>query len=258
MKTRNFLSRIKHNLKIKTGNLPMPSEYLLPIEIKKLGIIKNAFQNKLDTFSQTTKENFFKEFMIRFIYNTCAIDGNRIKKKAIKNILLHNKYPSKEPELINDILNSKKGLDFVFNTKEKLTKNLLFKLHEIIMEDIDHNAGKLRDHDVEIYGSMYMPSGYEILELEIEKLIQWYKETNLHVFEKAAIFHLRLVSIHPFLDGNGRLARLLFNFILWKNKYPMIVFPVSKKKEYFDALENCHIQDSPRPFINWMKKLYLG
>lgn len=71
-------------------------------------------------------------------------------------------------------------------------------------------------------------------------LIQWYNEEekagNLSPVELAALFHYRYIRIHPFEDGNGRIARLIVNFILLRHNYPMIVVLSRKKKAYLNAL----------------------
>lgn len=71
-------------------------------------------------------------------------------------------------------------------------------------------------------------------------LVDWYNEEErkgaMHPVELAALFHYRYIRIHPFEDGNGRIARLLVNYILARHHYPMIVVRSRKKTEYLDAL----------------------
>src|SRR5690554_8215102 len=76
-------------------------------------------------------------------------------------------------------------------------------------------------------------------------LVNWYngaeKENNLHPVELASLFHYRFIRIHPFQDGNGRIARLLVNYILLKHGYPMIIVPSKDKEKYLDSLNKSDI-----------------
>ena len=82
-------------------------------------------------------------------------------------------------------------------------------------------------------------------------LVDWYnkaeKEGKLSPVELAALFHYRYIRIHPFEDGNGRIARLMVNFILTRHDYPMIVVRSRKKSEYLEALHQADIEVGPLP-----------
>ena len=71
-------------------------------------------------------------------------------------------------------------------------------------------------------------------------LVDWYNEAEqsgkFTPIELAAIFHYRYIRIHPFEDGNGRIARLMVNYILTRHSYPMIVVRSRKKNDYLEAL----------------------
>ncbi|MBN1377079.1 Fic family protein [Candidatus Woesearchaeota archaeon] len=260
IKKESYIKKLRRffSAKLEKKDLPLPTEFLAPEEVKKLDLIKKTFQAKYSKLSEIQKQDFLDDFLVRFTYNTNAIDGNPLSFSATKKILLQEKHSSNKPEnYIREVSNMRNAFKFILDYKGRINRKLMFDLHKFLMENVDSHAGKLRDHDVEIYGSHYMPTGYDVLRLDIEKLFDWFHNNKLHVFELACIFHLRLVSIHPFSDGNGRLARLLMNYILWKNGYPMIVIPVSKKRDYFNALESCHEENSPKPFIGWMKGLYI-
>ncbi len=86
----------------------------------------------------------------------------------------------------------------------------------------------------------------------MQELIRWYKENTekLHPIELAAEFHCRYVYIHPFIDWNGRSARLLMNLILMRNGYPISVIKNEDRDEYMKALEKASSIGNTRDFIN--------
>lgn len=79
----------------------------------------------------------------------------------------------------------------------------------------------------------------------------------MHPFESATLVHLKFVTIHPFGDGNGRISRLLMNFVLNKKDFPMLDIPYSDREGYYDSLENCQINKIEKPFVDYLKKKYL-
>lgn len=87
---------------------------------------------------------------------------------------------------------------------------------------------------------------------KMRDLVEWYKDNKekLHPIELSAEFHFRYVYIHPFIDGNGRSARLLMNLILMKNGYPISVIKNEDRDEYMKALEIASTTGNTKDFIN--------
>ena len=84
----------------------------------------------------------------------------------------------------------------------------------------------------------------------------WYnnESKNLHPVERAVILHGKFVTIHPFIDGNGRTARLLLNFELMKNDYPPIIIKIEDREKYFDVLEAGNLTDNWDAFTEFIKE----
>ncbi|TYP55492.1 Fic/DOC family protein [Thermosediminibacter litoriperuensis] len=105
-----------------------------------------------------------------------------------------------------------------------------------------------------ISGSKHRPpEGLFVREL-MRDLLEWYKENKakLHPVELAAVFHHKFTYIHPFVDGNGRVARLLMNLILMKNGYPPAVIKVEDRLEYLEALEKASVKGNLKDFIDFI------
>jgi Fic family protein len=98
---------------------------------------------------------------------------------------------------------------------------------------------------------MHIPPEALQVPLQMEQLIQWYESDGrlLHPVAKAALVHSDFVKIHPFIDGNGRTARLLLNFELMKSGYPPIVIEKETRVEYYSALDEAHTTGDYGKFI---------
>jgi Fic family protein len=74
----------------------------------------------------------------------------------------------------------------------------------------------------------------------------------------AIYFHVGFETVHPFVDGNGRVGRLLMNFILHKNDLPMVNIPNLQRNRYYDVLHEAQVRGNLRPFIEFVLELYKG
>ena len=103
-----------------------------------------------------------------------------------------------------------------------------------------------------ISGSDYPVSRAENIKNEINDLCKWIntERKNYHPVEFAAVLHKKFVFIHPFKDGNGRVARLLMNTALIQDGYLPALIPPILRSEYISLLERAHINDSP--FISFI------
>ena len=80
---------------------------------------------------------------------------------------------------------------------------------------------------------------------------------KIHPVELAALAHLKFVTIHPFADGNGRISRLIMNFILNQKGYPMFDIPYEARNSYYNALERSQVKKEDRIFLQWLVKKYI-
>lgn len=116
-------------------------------------------------------------------------------------------------------------------------------IHRLVLKTIDNdNAGVYRTENVIISGAKHRPPPHYIVKEQMENLIkQYYMEwQELHPIERAALLHGEFVKIHPFVDGNGRTARLLLNFELMKAGFPPVIIKKEMRSLYYDFLDNAH------------------
>jgi Fic family protein len=105
--------------------------------------------------------------------------------------------------------------------------------------------------NVLISGAEHKPVDALHVPEQMTAFIDWYSThaTELHPVERAARVHGEFVKIHPFVDGNGRTARLLMNLELMKAGFPAAVLPVESRLAYYEALDTAHCQGDYAPFV---------
>jgi len=210
-------------------------------------------------------ENRYEAFCSLFTYNSTAIEGNTLTLQQTSQLLFENITPgSKSLREINEILNHKIGFDLLLDYEGDITKSLILKLHQIVVqntlkEELQSQIGKYRNVQVYIRGADWVPPKPKDVPLEMKSLLSWYSKnkTKLHPIILAAYFHIGFEGIHPFIDGNGRVGRLLMNFILHKNKYPMINIPNTSKSKYYETLQIGQIKDNLKPFVDFLIDLLI-
>ena len=257
---------IKKNNKIKTfskylGNkipkdiLKIKKEFYNEINFelfKKLDLIKKNFQIEWKKIPEIIKKKELKKLSIIFTYNTNKIEGSKITLIETKRIINDNFSPEKN---LNDVIETKNHskifLEILKNKNKKIDKKFLLKIHKIIFCNTKKEiAGIVRNYDVRI-GNYYAPS-FKELEKLLKNFYLFIKNSKHHPIEFCARVHYIFEKIHPFGDGNGRVGRLLINYILWQNNFPMIIIENKKKKSYYKALEK-----TEQNFVNYFLKLYL-
>jgi len=218
--------------------------------------IKFTFAKMLRGFDKVNRENYMKRARQTFITNTNAIEGSRLTIDQTKKILeLRSNYEIKDAEEL-EVLNMERCLELYDELLEKnveLDEQVILRFHLLLLRSIpsyEKYAGIWRPVDVYIRGSKYQFPQWKSVPNLISDLLAWYKKNNgkIHPVELAAKFHVRFVTIHPFADGNGRMARLLLNYILQSNGFPFVDIPFSKRSEYFETQEKGHFGKF-RPFV---------
>ena len=229
--------------------------FLKPSEIKKL----NKLNNKIKIVHLNTKE--WKKFEKDFVYNTNAIEGSRVLKEEVLQILNKSKVKNAEEK---ETKNVAKAIEYIHNNKnkEEFDLKLIKKLHNICFKGTKSFAGKFRVVEVVIKDpeNKIIHKGVPAKEVEIylKEMIDWYKK-NKNKFKPlilAGIIHNQFENIHPFRDGNGRIGRLLLNFILLKSSYPPINILLEDRGEYYYVLQKYSNDDEIELTIKFLIEQY--
>jgi Fic family protein len=196
-----------------------------------------------------------KLFDVDFTYNSTAIEGNTFSFQETKMLLLEGiTIGGKSMREHLEIVNHKAAIDYIEELSHKKTEELrrtdIFNIHSIILQGIDpRNAGKYRDVPVYVNlreGKRHIFCDPLRIADEMDMFFDWlFSSKKEHPVIIAAEAHTRFVSIHPFIDGNGRTARLIMNLILIQSGYTPAVIQNKERINYLDAIESWQ-QDNNR------------
>jgi len=216
-------------------------KYLSNTEAEKLQDLKEMYHKWYGKLNTDEIKKYEEDFIVRFTYNTNAIEGNRLSLRETSMILTENIIPAGvTPNDYNEALNSKECYEYIKNYEGEYNQKFLLKIHGLLTKNTNCKlVGRYRDHDVRISGSDWIPSSYKKIKEEMRKIFQWYyfERKKLHPVELGAILHNKLVRLHPFSDGNGRTSRVVMNWILMKNKFPMFYVELRDKIHYYEVIE---------------------
>ncbi|MDE1812911.1 MAG: Fic family protein, partial [Thaumarchaeota archaeon] len=217
-------------------------------------IRKNYFRNQ-NAMPKSIREKELKIFATNFTYDTQRIEGSTLTRRETADLLERGITPKNKP--MRDAQEAEAHRDLFFEIL-KSKKNL--SLHEIqewhvklfnkTKPDI---AGKLRTYQVGIGDSKFMPPTPVEVYPMLTEFFHWHSKNKnkLHPVELAALSHLKFVTIHPFGDGNGRISRLIMNFILNRKKCPMLDIPYEGRNGYYNSLERSQVKKDDRIFLQW-------
>ena len=207
--------------------------------------------------------NLKENLIVDWTYNSNAIEGSTLTLQETKVILEDGiTVGGKSLREHLEAINHKEAIEYIEESlKEPLTQGLIKNIHGIVLKGIDDkNAGTYRKVNVHISGAKHTPPEFVHVQEEMDKFENWYntKAKDIHPVLRSAMVHTEFVGIHPFIDGNGRTARLLMNIELLKAGYPPVVIPVAERLNYYNALDAAHVDKNYEPFLNmtesWVKE----
>ena len=230
--------------------------FLFSLTEKQIEVL-NKFSDKIEVIHLTWEE--WENFIEDFVYNTNAIESSTITEDEVSEIL-HKKKAENEEEI--ETKGVAKAVGYIRKTKEDVSLSLLLRLHDLCFKGSKPFSGKFRKVNVVVRNSagkiIHKGVPKEELKDYLEDFVGWYKE-NKNKFNPlilAAIMHNQFEYIHPFQDGNGRVGRLLLNFILLKNNYPPINIMFEDRAEYYQTLQKYSKKDDLKTTLKFLIKEY--
>lgn len=232
--------------------------------------------NALQPLSDKDREVLSRRFIIDFNYNSNHIEGNTLTYGQTEILLLFGKVLGEaKAKDVQEMTASNVGLRMMIEEAHlkdvPLTQNFIRILHKTLLREdytvyrnlpggeitsyvIHAGQYKTRPNSVITrYGDRFEYASPEETPALMTDLVDWYNEAEKSgrytPVELAALFHYRYIRIHPFEDGNGRIARLMANYILSRHGYPMIVVRSRNKDEYLEALHKTDLTVGSEPSL---------
>ena len=203
-----------------------------------------------------TLKSLREYYRVGLTYTSNALEGNSLTESETKVVIEDGLTIEGKPLRDHyEAVGHAKAYDYVYQImeKERLTEEDILNLHSLFYQQIDaEKAGHYRNVKVYVSGSRYAVAAVSKIPSEMQKLVKWYNdnEKKLHPIELAATLHQRFVFIHPFVDGNGRVARLLMNLALLRNGFTIAIIPAILRHEYIYSLETAHTR--PEVFTDFI------
>ena len=202
----------------------------------------------------------WERFTEQFTFNTNAIEGSIVPYSDVKYLLENKARPHNADEI--ETFGVARAVDYTRATKENLSIGLIKKLHFLCFEKTKTFAGKLRKVEVVIrdaYGNIVhqgAPSK-DVVKL-LNDLVKWHEKHKAKYppLLLAALVHDEFENIHPFQDGNGRVGRLLLNYVLMKHKYPPINIRFSDRRRYYRVLQAFEKKNDIKPTLKFLIAQY--
>lgn len=243
--------------------------------MKKIEDVMNEW-NALQPLSDRDREMLSRRFTIDFNYNSNHIEGNTLTYGQTEILLMFGKIVGEaDVRDVHEMTASNVGLKMMKEEallkETPLTQQFIRTLHKTLLREdytvyrtlprgvqtsyvIHAGQYKTRPNSVITrYGDQFEYATPEETPALMSDLVDWYNDAErsgkFTPIELAAIFHYRYIRIHPFEDGNGRIVRLMVNYILTRHDYPMIVVRSRKKKEYLEALHRTDLTVGAAPSL---------
>ncbi len=205
-------------------------------------------------FSKAVLERKWRKFAINFIFESNAIEGSKLSEREVESIVLkrHIKKTLDRHE-VREVENAIKAFNLLRGGKFDLNERSIINLHALITAGMNIAQG-YKTHEVVVNNKKTTSPGK--VRGELTRLLDWWrKEKKTNPFYAALLFHPRFERIHPFLDGNGRVGRLILVWMLNETGHGVILFKNKKRQAYFSALDKAD-QGRLRPWLRFAIETY--
>ena len=256
--------------KARSARIALVSDYYalqyIPIELMQdFEKITVTVQIILDFLPIHEQEIYKQRFGMRYIHGTTSIEGNTLSLQQVRDLIEFDVTPqAKSKREVFEVSNFEKVLEYRTTYKGKVTLTFIKKLHELIIRETgEAEPGSFRHNDrIMIVGYDFPLCPSLLIEEQLQQIINEYYtkiKGSYHPFEQAVLFHLHFETIHPFDDGNGRVGREIFNYMITKEGYPPMLFLGEERETYLSALNHGNAgryENMVRTIMNMYIRLY--
>jgi len=228
--------------------------------ISEIKQAKNILKNLLK--SKDNQSSLYKWLKSELAYTSNAIEGNTLTRKETELVIEEHLTSSSKPLVYyQEAVNHSKAFEYIIElvtANTKVNEKEILNLHKLILSGINNDeAGFYRNCMVRISGArVVLPNPVKVPKL-MEEFCSWLNEQDITDPTTAILAHLKFVSIHPFVDGNGRCARLLMNCLLLQAGFAPIIIQPRDRKKYLNAIEQAQLTQKVDSYISYMQTLLL-
>ncbi len=205
-------------------------------------------------------EAYEMKFALDYTYDAVGMEGsNRIPYEEVARISYTKALLGYSEREQKEILNHLKAFDFVKKEAKEnkpFTEEVLKDIHEILVDGI-FQGGVYRNVNINIFGASHQPPDYVKVYDRMSRFFRDIEHFEGNIIEKATYAHASIAKIHPFVDANGRLAKLVLNYFLMLGGYLPISIPLDLRETYIEKLEMFKSEKDLTPLVDFFRTLLI-
>ncbi|MGE4572260.1 MAG: Fic family protein [Candidatus Izemoplasmatales bacterium] len=229
------------------------------MKLEEVEALKQELLNKKKSMSKEEILKKQEDFDTLYIYESTNFNNDDFTYEDVEFLLEDHsrEFPDKKRNRRKAIINNYHALQMIHRLSSKkiaYDEEIVKDLHQTLVDGII-GGGVYRSRDLFILGAKHVPPSYLKIYKKMDDYFEKLRNPQLKGFERAAYAHLQFLKIYPFVDANGRLARLLLNYELELQDYLPVSITKKLQDEYFDAIDEYKINKKTEPFIDFLMKL---
>lgn len=192
-------------------------------------------------------------FVVTFTYETDAIEGNRLTHEETSQILSGKVVAERSLKEHLQCVGHRDAFEYVKQLARDLvpmSEDVIKDIHSFIALDSPFIRGTYREDSVRVMGAFHQPPEADRVPAKMAKQVAKVLHPEHHAIENAVIFLLKFAGIHPFLDANGRVGRLLLNLLLLEQGYPAISIAPADRDTYYEAIDAYYRDNDASPMLH--------
>jgi Fic family protein len=231
----------------------------MKMKVQEVEALKQLLTDKKQTLSEAQRKAICEEFDRLYIYESTSFDNGDFTYEDVSFLLEdHSRlFPDKDENVRKAIINNYHALNTVHRLAgehQPITESIVKDLHQILVEGIIP-GGMYRTRDLFILGAKHVPPSYLKIFKKMDDYFAEMENPALKGLEKAAYVHLEILKIYPFMDANGRLARLLMNYQLELDGFLPVSITKGLRNQYFANIDEYKINKNILPFTEFLAEL---
>jgi fido (protein-threonine AMPylation protein) len=230
------------------------------MEKELLEVERQHLENVLKECDPKCFEEVKEKFALMYTYDAVGMQGqNRIPYEDVKRLSQAKALLGYSEREQKEILNHLKAYQYVIELAEQqkpFSEETMKDIHEILVEGI-FQGGVYRNVNINIFGASHQPPDYVKVYDRMAKFFRDIDSFEGTVLEKATYAHASIAKIHPFVDANGRLAKLVLNYFLMTGNYLPLSIPLELRESYIENLEIFKTEKNLKPLVEFFKSILL-